>query len=53
MRARIALLAMTALVCGFQLMMSGFMSSMINIPIYERRVADAQAPDDHLQRRRT
>jgi len=35
------ILAMTALVSGFQLMMSGFMSSMINIPIYERRIVDA------------
>ena len=38
---RAVILAMTFLVCGFQLMMSGFMSSMINIPIYERRIADA------------
>ena len=42
---RAVILAMTAVVSGFQLMMSGFMSSMINIPIYERRVADT-APDD-------
>jgi glycosyltransferase involved in cell wall biosynthesis len=41
---RPVILAMTALVTGFQLMMSGFMSSMINIPIYERRVADAPLP---------
>lgn len=41
---RPVILAMTALVTGFQLMMSGFMSSMINIPIYERRVADAPPP---------
>ena len=47
------ILATTALVCGFQLMMSGFMSSMINIPIYERRLADSITPDDHLQRRRS
>lgn len=38
---RAIIVAMTALVSGFQLMMSGFMSSMINIPIYERRIADA------------
>ena len=38
---RAAILAMTFLVCGVQLMMSGFMSSIINIPIYERRVPDA------------
>jgi glycosyltransferase involved in cell wall biosynthesis len=40
---RAMILAMTALVTGFQLMMSGFMSSMVNIPLYERRVA-AVAP---------
>ncbi|WP_224701291.1 glycosyltransferase family 2 protein [Devosia aquimaris] len=50
---RPVILATTSLVCGFQLMMSGFMSSMINIPIYERRLADMAAPDDHLQRRRS
>ncbi|ODT65948.1 MAG: dolichol-P-glucose synthetase [Pelagibacterium sp. SCN 63-23] len=48
---RAVILAMTALVTGFQLMMSGFMSSMINIPIYERRVADMPPPDDHFRRR--
>jgi glycosyltransferase involved in cell wall biosynthesis len=47
---RAMILALTALVCGFQLMMSGFMSSMINIPIYERRVSDP-APQQDLQRR--
>lgn len=47
---RAMIVAMTALVCGFQLMMSGFMSSMINIPLYERRVA--VTPDDPMQRRR-
>ena len=41
---RAVIVAMTALVTGFQLMMSGFMSSMINIPIYERRIADL--PED-------
>ncbi len=49
---RPVILAMTALVSGFQLMMSGFMSSMINIPIYERRVAEVPTPDDPMQRRR-
>ncbi len=49
---RPVILAMTALVSGFQLMMSGFMSSMINIPIQERRIADSPMPDDSLQRRR-
>ncbi|WP_200940283.1 glycosyltransferase family 2 protein [Devosia sp. Root436] len=43
---RPVILAMTALVSGFQLMMSGFMSSMINIPIYERRLAETARPDD-------
>ncbi len=37
---RAVIVAMTAMVSGFQMMMSGFMSSMINIPIYERRIAD-------------
>jgi glycosyltransferase involved in cell wall biosynthesis len=49
---RPVILAMTTLVSGFQLMMSGFMSSMINIPIYERRIADTPTPDDPMQRRR-
>lgn len=44
------ILAMTTLVCGFQIMMSGFMSSMINIPIYERRVTDAP-PEEQSPRR--
>ncbi|MHA6298481.1 glycosyltransferase family 2 protein [Devosia sp. CAU 1758] len=48
---RAVILAMTALVTGFQLMMSAFMSSMINIPIYERRLADRPAPDDRFRRR--
>lgn len=41
---RAMILAMTALVTGFQLMMSGFMSSMLNIPIYERRIAEPAPP---------
>jgi len=48
---RAVILAMTALVTGFQLMMSGFMSSMINIPIYERRLADIPPSDDPFRRR--
>lgn len=48
---RAVILAMTALVTGFQLMMSAFMSSMINIPIYERRIADVPVPDDQFRRR--
>src|SRR5690606_36756769 len=43
---RPVILAMTALVTGLQLMMSGFMSSMINIPLYERRLVDPQRPAD-------
>lgn len=38
---RAVIVAMTALATGFQMMMSGFMASMINIPIHERRVAEA------------
>lgn len=48
---RAVILAMTALVTGFQLMMSAFMSSMINIPIQERRLTDQLVPDDHFRRR--
>ena len=43
---RPVILSLTALVCGFQMMMSGFMSSMINIPIYERRIAERPANND-------
>ena len=42
---RAVIVALTAMVSGFQMMMSGFMSSMINIPIYERRFDEAP-PDD-------
>ena len=42
---RAVILAMTFMVCGFQLMMSGFMSSIINIPIYERRLSELP-PDE-------
>ena len=41
---RPVILALTALVCGFLLMMSGFMYSMINIPVAEGRVADLLDP---------
>ncbi|MGB3027324.1 glycosyltransferase family 2 protein [Paradevosia shaoguanensis] len=47
---RYMILAMTSLVAGLQLGMSGFMSSMINIPLYERRVADFPPPDDPMSR---
>ena len=49
---RYMILAMTALVSGLQLGMSGFMSSMINIPLYERRVTELPPPDDPMSRRR-
>lgn len=48
---RVMILAMTALVAGLQMMMSGFLSSMINIPLYERRVSDMPVPDDPMLRR--
>lgn len=50
---RAVILAMTSLVCGFQLMMSGFMSSMINIPIYERRITQTPPGPDGYRRRST
>ncbi|MGV3652489.1 MAG: hypothetical protein ACO1OK_13785 [Devosia sp.] len=40
---RALVLAMTALVAGFQLMLSGFLSSMTNIPLREGRILP---PDD-------
>jgi glycosyltransferase involved in cell wall biosynthesis len=46
---RAMILALTLLVVGFQLLMSAFMSSMIFIPLYERRVTDT--PDDPMMRR--
>ncbi len=43
---RLMIISMTALVAGLQTMMTGFLSSMINIPFYERRFGDApDAPD--------
>jgi glycosyltransferase involved in cell wall biosynthesis len=48
---RIMIVSLTTLVAGLQLMMSGFMSSMINIPLLERRVATT-APGAELARRR-
>lgn len=47
---RFMILAITMLVAGLQLAMSGFMSSMINIPLAERRV-NLVPPDDHMLRR--
>ena len=49
---RAMILAMTALVAGLQLAMSAFMSSMINIPLIERRAA-AVPPEDFMVRRAT
>jgi glycosyltransferase involved in cell wall biosynthesis len=40
------IVALTALVTGFQLTMSGFMASMIDIPIQERRLADKVSPPE-------
>jgi len=47
---RSMILAMTSLVAGFQMMMSGFMSSMINIPLYERRVTDTPVSEHPMHR---
>jgi hypothetical protein len=46
---RFMIVAMTTLVAGLQLAMSAFMSSMINIPLSERRVS--VPADDHMLRR--
>lgn len=48
---RLMIIAVTALVVGIQLLMAGFLSSMIDIPLAERRFAEAPA-DDVLVRRR-
>lgn len=45
--SRFMIVALTMLVAGLQIAMSAFMSSMIDIPLTERRVVPA---DDHLQR---
>jgi hypothetical protein len=42
---RALVLAMTALVAGFQLMLSGFLSSMTNIPLNEGRVVTASTDE--------
>jgi glycosyltransferase involved in cell wall biosynthesis len=47
--SRILIVAMTALVAGLQLAMSAFMSSIIHIPLAERRVIPVP-PDDHMLR---
>ena len=47
---RIMIVALTTLVAGLQLAMSAFMSSMINIPLAERRVTVPS--DDHMLRSR-
>ncbi|HHY48140.1 MAG TPA: hypothetical protein GYA10_00085, partial [Alphaproteobacteria bacterium] len=48
---RFMIIAMTTLVAGLQLAMSAFMSSMLNIPLAERRVIPVP-PDDPMLRRR-
>jgi glycosyltransferase involved in cell wall biosynthesis len=50
--SRFMIVAMTTIVAGLQLAMSAFMSSMINIPLAERRIAIVP-PDDIMLRRRT
>lgn len=40
---RVMIFAMTALVGGMQMMMTGFLSSIMSIPFYERRAGDAAA----------
>ena len=47
---RLMIIAVTSLVVGIQLLMAGFLSSMIDIPLAERRLAEAP-PDDPLVRR--
>jgi glycosyltransferase involved in cell wall biosynthesis len=49
---RIVILAMTAIVTGLQMVMTGFLSSMMSIPLYERRVTDAADADDGARDRR-
>lgn len=50
---RLMIISMTGLVAGLQMMMTGFLSSMINIPFYERRLADApRNPSEDLTERR-
>jgi glycosyltransferase involved in cell wall biosynthesis len=48
---RMMIVAMTAIVAGTQLAMTGFMASMINIPLTERRLPLAPPPDDYMLRR--
>ncbi|MCC0022988.1 MAG: glycosyltransferase family 2 protein [Hyphomicrobiaceae bacterium] len=38
------IISITAIVAGMQTIMTGFLSSMINIPLYERRVTDIAHP---------
>ncbi len=46
------IIAVTTLVAGIQLAMSAFMSSIIDIPLSERRVQQMPV-DDHMLRRST
>jgi GT2 family glycosyltransferase len=48
---RFMIVALTTFVAGLQMAMSAFMSSMINIPLSERRVL--VPPDDHMLRGRS
>lgn len=45
------IISMTAIVAGMQTMMTGFLSSMINIPFYERRVGDGERSENVQLRR--
>ncbi len=47
---RAMILAMTTLVAGLQLVMSAFMASMIDVPLNERRLADAPREDWMVRR---
>src|SRR5688572_27356588 len=49
---RYMIVAMTTIVAGIQLAMSAFMSTMIDIPLKERRVQQVPV-DDHMLRQRT
>lgn len=45
------IISMTAIVAGMQTMMTGFLSSMINIPFYERRISDSENSNPNQSRR--
>ena len=49
---RAVILSMTGIVTGMQMVMTGFLSSMITIPHYERRISDPAALPDPTSNRR-